>query len=115
MSSEHSTTPFTDRDSITAKAQQTSAVAASSNTDGRKKEMIERLAQHYEIRPELANRIHVLEDYELVILCDDSGSMNIPIHGTTTTRWDECRQLVHIVTDVYAAFDSNGLDLYFLK
>jgi hypothetical protein len=42
--------------------------------------------------------------------------MNEPIHGTTTTtRWSECQQLVHIIIDIYAVFDSNGIDVYFLK
>jgi len=83
--------------------------------DDRKKEIIERFAQYYEINLQLANRIQILEDYELVILCDDSGSMNTPIHGTTTNRWDELRQLVHVIVDIYAVFDSSGVDLYFLK
>jgi hypothetical protein len=77
--------------------------------------LIERLAECYEIRPQLANRIRILEDFELVLLCDDSGSMNTPIHGTTMTRWDELRQLVHVIIDIYAVFDSNGVDVYFLK
>lgn len=41
--------------------------------------------------------------------------MNIPIQGTTITRWDECRQLAQIIIDVYVAFDANGVDIYFLK
>lgn len=83
--------------------------------ENRKKEMIERFSQHYEINPQLASRIQILEDYELVILCDDSGSMNTPIHGTTTNRWDELREMVHVVVDIYAAFDADGVDVYFLK
>lgn len=41
--------------------------------------------------------------------------MNIPIHGTTTNRWDELRELVHVIIDVYAILDSDGVDVYFLK
>ncbi len=83
--------------------------------DDRKNEIIKRFAQHYEISPQLANRVRILENYELVLLCDDSGSMNIPIHGTTMSRWDELRQLTSMIIDVYAALDSNGVDVYFLK
>lgn len=89
--------------------------AAPGRDEKRKKELIERFAQHYEVNPQLANRLMILENYELVILCDDSGSMNTPIHGTTTNRWDELRQMVLAIAEVYAAFDSNGIDVYFLK
>ncbi|CAF1011444.1 unnamed protein product [Adineta steineri] len=95
---------------------QTSAVNTKDNAnDIRRKELIERFSQYYEINPKLASRMQILGDYDLVILCDDSGSMNTPIHGTTTNRWDECRQLVHVIVDVYAAFDTNGVDVYFLN
>lgn len=83
--------------------------------DSRKKQLIENFSQHFELPSELANRIGILEKYDLVVLCDDSGSMNTPIHGTTTNRWDELRQMLSIIIDVYAAFDSNGVDVYFLK
>ncbi|UJR27722.1 hypothetical protein I4U23_008999 [Adineta vaga] len=132
MSDEELTTEITDRVTVSEKplvtslsaAEPTAATAAatpaptSAKDDEhakRKKEMIERFAQYYEIDSKLVSRIQMLEDYDLVILCDDSGSMNTPIHGTTTNRWDECRQMVHVIVDVFSAFDPNGVDVYFLN
>ena len=91
------------------------AVVKDIEHEKKKKELIERFAQYYEIDAKLASQMQILEDYDLVILCDDSGSMNTPIHGTTTNRWDECRQMVHVIVDVFSVFDSNGVDVYFLK
>ena len=119
MTSEKSEGPIQDRMSISEKppAQASTAVAqaATAKDERRKKELIEKFASQFEINPQLASRIGILEDYELVILCDDSGSMNTPIHGTNTNRWDELRQMVYTIAEIYVAFDSNGIDVYFLK
>jgi hypothetical protein len=32
------------------------------------------LAQQYEIKPELIGKLRVLESFEIIIICDDSGS-----------------------------------------
>jgi hypothetical protein len=34
-----------------------------------------------------------MENCEVVILVDDSGSMNMPLKGTNETRWDEMRRV----------------------
>lgn len=54
------------------------------------------VAQHYNIHPQFADRLHALSNYEVVILCDDSTSMNTPIHGTNQTRWDELKSVCFI-------------------
>ncbi|CAF1652068.1 unnamed protein product [Didymodactylos carnosus] len=43
----------------------------------------------YEMSPEVAARLRTLENCEIVILVDDSGSMNMPLQGSNQTRWDE--------------------------
>lgn len=54
---------------------------------------LNQVAQQYEINPQFAARLHALGNYEVVILCDDSSSMNTPIQGTNQTRWDELKSV----------------------
>lgn len=51
------------------------------------------IIQRYEINPQFAGRLAILAQCEIVILVDDSGSMNMPLQGTNQTRWDEMRQV----------------------
>jgi len=83
--------------------------------DDHKRKLLEDFARRFEIPPQLLNQINVLEKFDVVVLCDDSGSMRTSIQGTTNTRWDELRQMLDIIIDIYAVFDSNGVDIYFLK
>ncbi|CAF0865944.1 unnamed protein product [Rotaria sordida] len=69
----------------------------------------------YEINDTLAQRLNILQQFEIVLLCDDSGSMNTPVDGTTGTRWDELRSIVQIVMEIGTVFDSNGVDVHFLN
>ena len=55
-----------------------------------------RLAQfmdEYKINREFASRLHVLADCDIVILCDDSGSMKTQLQRTNQTRWDELKSV----------------------
>ena len=54
------------------------------------------IIQRYEINPQFASRLAILAQCEIVILVDDSGSMNMPLQGTNQTRWDEMRQVNHL-------------------
>ncbi len=63
----------------------------------------------------MAKRLQKLRDFEIVIVCDDSGSMNTECNGTQRTRWDELRSIVKIVLEIGVIFDSNGVDIYFLN
>mgnify|MGYP001032837984 FL=1 len=56
-----------------------------------------------------------LQNYEIVIVCDDSGSMLTPIDDTRRTRWDELRDIVKIILKIGVVFDTNGVDVYFLN
>jgi hypothetical protein len=80
------------------------------------------LAGRYEIRPDFCAKLRQLEGYEIVIICDDSGSMasvldqtNGDPFGKKYTRWDELKHYVRIVTDIAGVLDQNGLDIYFLN
>ncbi|CAF1342990.1 unnamed protein product [Rotaria sp. Silwood1] len=73
------------------------------------------LTLKYEIQEELGEHLRILEDYEIIILCDDSGSMKTTVDGTDRTRWDELCQIVKIVLEIGVIFDSTGVDIYFLN
>ncbi|CAF2510985.1 unnamed protein product [Rotaria sp. Silwood2] len=73
------------------------------------------LTLKYEIRQELGEYLRKLEEYEIIILCDDSGSMTTTVDGTDRTRWDELCHIVKIVLEIGVIFDSSGVDIYFLN
>ncbi|KAI9335959.1 hypothetical protein BDR26DRAFT_518475 [Obelidium mucronatum] len=60
--------------------------------------------------------------YDLVIIADDSGSMQTRSTQTLTdpfakslTRWDELKSTLSIITEIGALMDENGVDVYFLN
>lgn len=63
----------------------------------------------------MAERLRQLLGFEIVIVCDDSGSMITPVDGTQRTRWDELCEIVKKIIRIGVKFDSNGLDIYFLN
>jgi hypothetical protein len=73
------------------------------------------ISQEYEIQKEMAKRLRKLQDYEIVIVCDDSGSMKATVNGTQHTRWNELCSIVKIIMEIGVVFDSNGVDIYFLN
>jgi len=88
--------------------------------------MLERfraLAQRYEISDYFASKLRKLEGWEIVLILDDSGSMNTPLDsqpsggafGKSQTRWSELKQTVEIIIDIASVMDKDGLDLYFLN
>ncbi len=75
----------------------------------------------YEIRPDFCQKLRQLENYEIVIICDDSGSMSTIIDDDKNpmskkmTRWDELKNYVNVLIDISSALDKNGIDIYFLN
>ena len=58
---------------------------------------LNQVIQRYEINPQFGQRLHALLNCEIVLLCDDSGSMNAPLQGSSQTRWDELKHVpIHI-------------------
>jgi hypothetical protein len=54
---------------------------------------LQQIIERYEMSQAVAARLRTLENCEVVILVDDSGSMNMPLQGTNQTRWDEMRNV----------------------
>ncbi|CAF1260566.1 unnamed protein product [Rotaria sordida] len=81
----------------------------------------QQLVGRYEINHTFATKLRMLEGYEIVFICDDSGSMNTPlsdfagVSNKRLTRWDELKQTVSIVVDLASVFDPDGVDIYFLN
>ena len=69
----------------------------------------------HEIRISERDRLRILDQYEIVVLCDDSGTMNSTVDGTNRTRWDELRYIVKLVIEIGTIFDRSGVDVYFLN
>lgn len=64
----------------------------------------------------MLKHLYVLNDFEIVIVCDDSGSMNTLINQhTQRTRWNELCDTVKIILQIGVIFDKNGVDVYFLN
>jgi hypothetical protein len=76
---------------------------------------LQALVYKHEIRVSERDRLNVLTEYEIVVLCDDSGSMNLTVDGTERTRWDELRNIVKFVIEIGTIFDTNGVNVYFLN
>lgn len=81
------------------------------------------VCQLYEINNTFASKLKQLEKFKIVIIADDSGSMNskiTSIHRDSSaqesyTRWDELKEMVKIIIDISTAIDHKSLDLHFLN
>lgn len=75
------------------------------------------LVEKYEIQPLFSEKLFILSNYDIVLLCDDSGSMNTPLDDNTghSTRWEELKSVIKIVISIATIFDDDGIDIYFLN
>lgn len=70
-----------------------------------------------------ANELVCLEDYEIVIIADDSGSMgasSLPANMRqlgcpTRTRWEEMKESIALIVELAVCFDKSGVDVHFLN
>lgn len=79
------------------------------------------ICAEHEINDEFANRLRNLEGYQIIIVADDSGSMNemlrepLGSNGQQQSRWDELKKTVKIIVDIAAVLDRDGIDVHFLN
>ena len=73
------------------------------------------LAEKYNIKKDLVERLESLGEFEIVIVCDESGSMNEFIDEFGKTRWEVLKEIVKIVLEIATVFDENGVDVYFTR
>jgi hypothetical protein len=78
------------------------------------------IAKH-EISPFFAAKLRKLENYDIVYVCDDSGSMNtnLAVHDMKTaavTRWNEAQSIIAMTVELAALMNpKNGISVYFLN
>ena len=70
----------------------------------------------------MARKLRALEAFDIVLICDDSGSMTSPTtypnqnpFAPRQSRWDELRFVTKIVVDIATTLDDDGVDIYFLN
>jgi len=82
----------------------------------------ELLVKQNELTPTVAKQLlEVLSTCEIVLLCDDSGSMKSEIvednvnSKVPLTRWQELKKLAAVIIEFVTAINPDGLDIYFLN
>eukprot|EP01060_Flectonema_neradi_P036861 TRINITY_DN7242_c4_g1_i1.p1 TRINITY_DN7242_c4_g1~~TRINITY_DN7242_c4_g1_i1.p1 ORF type:complete len:523 (+),score=106.73 TRINITY_DN7242_c4_g1_i1:40-1569(+) len=96
-----------------------SAVATPMN----KMQRLETVLSEFEITIADANDLVLLEDYEIVFVADDSGSMSISsipvserkLGQPNPSRWDELKNTMYQIIELACIFDEDGVDVYFLN
>ena len=85
------------------------------------------IAAAHEIRPDWVDKLRQIEEFDVVALCDDSGSMATAAAGggagggaggpfaPRATRWTELRQTVSIVVDLATSLSDAGVDVRFAR
>lgn len=70
----------------------------------------------YDISPQMAQRLKSLEYYKIVLILDDSSSMNtVDSYDGKSTRWDELSKTASIMIEIASVFNPDGCDVYFLN
>jgi len=80
--------------------------------------------QSKEISESSILKLRKLEDFDIVCLCDDSGSMANTVQDEASscdpfaikkTRWDELCTTVQTIAEAATALDKDGIDIFFLN
>ena len=78
------------------------------------------IIQKYQISSFLAQKLPILQNYIVVFILDDSGSMNIqssgiPGYNQAITRWDELKYFTKTAIEIVSTYSQNGCDAFFLN
>jgi hypothetical protein len=92
------------------------------NTDI-KTDLLSCLGKRYDISDVNLSCLKQIENFEIVLICDDSYSMLCPAVSKGSifcpflkdSRWQELKNIVSIVIDIATIFDKDGIDIYFLN
>jgi len=84
---------------------------------------LEAVLARFEITIAEANDLVILQDYEMVVIADDSGSMQASAAAAdqrvlgqpTRTRWQELGDTVSEIVEIASCFDESGVDVFFLN
>jgi len=75
--------------------------------------MGQRILQEHDVSLAKPNEFLVLQRYDIVLILDDSSSMNTK--SGCTTRWGELRHTCALIVDIASSLDQDGIDVYFLN
>jgi len=67
------------------------------------------ILERFKVTIAVPEDLYVLQDYDVVIIADDSGSMS------TGSRWKELQDSLSQIVTVGSVFDDDGLDIFFLN
>mmetsp|Transcript_35634 Transcript_35634/g.65302 ORF Transcript_35634/g.65302 Transcript_35634/m.65302 type:complete len:285 (-) Transcript_35634:96-950(-) len=84
---------------------------------------LQAILEKFEVSIADAQDLVALEDYKIVMVCDDSGSMQrsaVPasmrrLGEAQLTRWQELQSTASLIVDIACCFDKEGVDTYFLN
>lgn len=80
-----------------------------------KRAMLNQLANDHNINPMFKEMLWQINEKHIITLCDDSGSMNANVDGSSKTRWDELCKAILEILDIALIFDPVGMDVHFLN
>jgi len=91
--------------------------------ESQKMSKLQAVLDRFEITIAEARDLVVLEDYEIVLIADDSGSMQLPavppesrtLGVPCRTRWDELRETITNIAEIATCFSTAGIDVHFLN
>ena len=103
--------------------------ASAPSADAFRMHKLQALAQQLEIRPDWVAKMRALENFGIVMICDDSGSMSTPVdaaagggasaanpYAPKQTRWTELCATASQVCELGSALSERGVvDVYFLN
>lgn len=87
-------------------------------------EQLRNFAQRYQLKDDFIAKFRRLGDFKVVMLADDSGSMNadaytaeflLDPYATIPTCFQELQGMVHCITDAIGFLSKNPMDLVFLN
>lgn len=78
------------------------------------------ILQKHQINPQMVQRLQLLNQYKIVYILDDSGSMNTVeksygYSSSGSSRWNELLQFVNTSLEVALVYNPQGCDIYFLN
>jgi len=76
---------------------------------------LDEFCRKHEIDVVVKGDLKTLKKFDIVLICDDSGSMDIEVDGGEKTRWDELKDTTKLTIDLATALDDNGIDIIFLN
>lgn len=100
------------------------APAAAAGASGVHLQKLQQVLDRFEVSIAEANDLVALQEYEVMLIIDDSGSMSLPAAPASqrslmapgvASRWDELKTTVALIVDIATCFDESGLDFFFLN